>query len=92
MNTPYRVTRRVVLTGVPLLALVGLWPTGVGAQGGADWPAVEQALGKPGQLQHSHGLHEEPRLFYLHFWGKDDGPALARGLRAALDRTNSQRP
>ena len=35
---------------------------------------------------HSHMLTEEPRLFFMHFWAVDDARALARGLRAALDR------
>jgi len=38
---------------------------------------------------HNHGLDEEPRLFYMHFWANDDAQALAQGLRAALDQTNS---
>jgi hypothetical protein len=38
---------------------------------------------------HSHMLMEEPRLFFMHFWANDDAVKLARGLRAALDRTNS---
>jgi hypothetical protein len=40
---------------------------------------------------HNHGLLETPRLFYMHFWAVDDPAKLARGLRAALDRTNSQK-
>src|SRR5215208_708903 len=38
---------------------------------------------------HNHGLDDEPRLFYMHFWANDDAQALAQGLRAALDQTNS---
>src|SRR5262249_26612379 len=38
---------------------------------------------------HSHMLMEEPRLFFMHFWAHDDAVKLARGLRAALDQTNS---
>jgi hypothetical protein len=38
---------------------------------------------------HSHMLMEEPRLFFMHFWANDDAPKLAKGLRAALDQTNS---
>ena len=38
---------------------------------------------------HSHMLTESPRLFFLHFWANDDAAKLARGLRAALDKTNS---
>jgi hypothetical protein len=38
---------------------------------------------------HSHMLMEEPRLFFMHFWANDDSVKLARGLRTALDCTNS---
>jgi hypothetical protein len=41
---------------------------------------------------HNHLLEEQPRLFFLHFWAHADPAKLARGLRAALDRTNSRRP
>jgi hypothetical protein len=40
---------------------------------------------------HNHLLDEQPRLFFMHFWANDDAVKLARGLRAALDRTNSAR-
>jgi Domain of Unknown Function (DUF1259) len=36
---------------------------------------------------HSHMLDEQPRLIFLHFWANDDAIKLARGLRAALDKT-----
>jgi hypothetical protein len=36
---------------------------------------------------HSHMLTEQPRLFFMHFWANDDAMKLARGLRAALDKT-----
>ena len=36
---------------------------------------------------HSHMLDEEPRLIFMHFWANDDAIKLAKGLRAALDRT-----
>jgi hypothetical protein len=39
---------------------------------------------------HSHALDDEPRLFYMHFWANDDALKLARGIRAALDQTNSK--
>ncbi len=39
---------------------------------------------------HNHSLTDEPRIFYMHFWANDDAVKLARGLRAALDKTNSQ--
>jgi hypothetical protein len=38
---------------------------------------------------HNHMLNDEPRLFFMHFWANDDAMKLARGLRAALDKTNS---
>ena len=40
---------------------------------------------------HSHMLHDEPRLFMMHFWAVDDPEKLAKGLKAALDKTNSKR-
>jgi hypothetical protein len=40
---------------------------------------------------HSHMLSEEPRLFFMHFWANDDALKLAKGLRAALDKTNSSK-
>ena len=40
---------------------------------------------------HSHMLMEQPRLFFMHFWANDDALKLARGLRAALDKTASAR-
>jgi hypothetical protein len=38
---------------------------------------------------HSHMLDEQPRLFFMHFWAVDDAIKLAKGLRAALDKTAS---
>ncbi len=40
---------------------------------------------------HNHMLSEEPRLFFLHFWGYDEPMKLAQGLRKALDKTNSEK-
>ncbi len=40
---------------------------------------------------HSHMLTESPRLFFMHFWANDDALALAKTLRAALDRMNVKR-
>jgi hypothetical protein len=40
---------------------------------------------------HSHALNDVPRLFYMHFWAKDDAMKLARTLRSALDHTNSKK-
>jgi hypothetical protein len=38
---------------------------------------------------HSHMLTEQPRIIFLHFWANDDAIKLAKGLRAALDKTAS---
>jgi len=40
---------------------------------------------------HSHMLDEQPRLFFMHFWANDDATKLGKGLRAALDQTNSSK-
>src|SRR5437762_1937726 len=40
---------------------------------------------------HSHMLTEQPRLFFMHFWANDDALKLAKGLRAALDKTASSK-
>ncbi len=37
---------------------------------------------------HNHMLHDEPRLFMMHFWAVDEPEKLAKGLKAALDKTN----
>ncbi|MCB1883594.1 MAG: DUF1259 domain-containing protein [Geminicoccaceae bacterium] len=37
---------------------------------------------------HNHMLFEEPRLFYMHWWGVGAPQDLAAGLRAALDDMN----
>jgi hypothetical protein len=38
---------------------------------------------------HSHMLSESPRLFFLHYWANDDQARVTKGLRAALDLTNT---
>ncbi|MGC2696431.1 MAG: DUF1259 domain-containing protein [Candidatus Angelobacter sp.] len=40
---------------------------------------------------HSHMLDEQPRLFFMHFWANDDVLKLAKGLREALDQTNTSK-
>jgi hypothetical protein len=52
--------------------------------------ALESAGIAPAAL-HSHLIDEEPRIYFMHFWANDDAVKLARGLRAALDKTNSKR-
>jgi hypothetical protein len=41
---------------------------------------------------HSHLIGEEPRLYFMHFWANDDAIKLAKGLRAAIEKTNSKKP
>jgi Domain of Unknown Function (DUF1259) len=36
---------------------------------------------------HNHMLDDQPHLFFMHFWAHDDALALAKGMRAALDKT-----
>lgn len=36
---------------------------------------------------HNHMTGEQPRIMFLHFWGVGPTEALARGLKAALDKT-----
>jgi hypothetical protein len=37
---------------------------------------------------HNHMVHEQPRIFFLHYWGVGNAEQLARGLKAALERTS----
>jgi hypothetical protein len=39
---------------------------------------------------HNHMVHEQPRIFFLHYWGLGNAEQLARGLRAALDQTGKK--
>jgi hypothetical protein len=39
---------------------------------------------------HSHMLTEQPRIIFMHFWANDDAIKLAKGLRAAIDKTASK--
>ena len=52
---------------------------------------ILQDSGVEAMALHSHALNDVPRLFYLHFWANDDALKLARGLRAALDKTNAEK-
>jgi hypothetical protein len=59
---------------------------------GSEVNSVMRALRQSGievTALHSHMLTEHPRLFFMHFWANDDAVKLARGLRMALDHTNS---
>jgi Domain of Unknown Function (DUF1259) len=79
---------------------IGFQPTGGGKAAitgdfvlaGEEVNPVIQALRSNGievTALHSHMLDEQPRLFFMHFWANDDAMKLARGLRAALDKTAS---
>ena len=102
-------TRRLrhAIVGLGLIAFV-VAPSLVRAAD-PDWKAVEQALGKAGQLQPGDVLRigmprtdlavtvkgvpvKAPFALYMHFWANDDPGKLARGLKAAIDLTNSARP
>lgn len=39
---------------------------------------------------HNHMVHEEPRIFFLHYWGVGSAEKLVQGLRAALDQTGKK--
>ena len=39
---------------------------------------------------HNHMVHEQPRIFFLHYWGVGSAEQLAKGLRAALDQTGKK--
>jgi biotin operon repressor len=83
-----------------LATAIGFQPTGGGKAAitgdfvltGDEVNPVIKALRSNGievTAVHSHMLTEQPRLFFLHFWANDDALKLAKGLRAALDKTAS---
>lgn len=39
---------------------------------------------------HNHMVHEQPRIYFLHYWGVGNAEQLAKGLRAALDETGKK--
>jgi biotin operon repressor len=57
-------------------------------------PVVDtlQKYGITVEAIHNHTLTESPRTFYLHFWGVGSPASMARGVRAALGKTNSVLP
>jgi hypothetical protein len=40
---------------------------------------------------HNHMVQEDPRIFFLHYWGVGPAEKLARGLRSAIDKTNAKK-
>jgi len=58
---------------------------------GPEVPCVLNALRRNGievTALHNHLSQEEPRLFFLHFWGNGEAARLASGLKQALNETN----
>jgi hypothetical protein len=39
---------------------------------------------------HNHMVHEQPRIFFLHYWGVGNAEQLAKALKAALDQTGKK--
>lgn len=39
---------------------------------------------------HNHMVHEQPRIYFLHYWGVGNAEQLAKGLKAALDQTGKK--
>jgi len=39
---------------------------------------------------HNHMVHEQPRIFFLHYWGVGPAEQLAKALKAALDQTGKK--
>jgi hypothetical protein len=105
VNIPRRdpITQEGMAIGAPIMGgatAIGFQPTGGGkaaitgdfALTGPEVVDVVRTLRQNGidvTAIHSHMLTEEPRIVFLHFWANDDALKLARGLRAALDKTAS---
>jgi hypothetical protein len=105
VNVPRRdpITEQGMAVGAPIMGgatAINFQPTGGGkaaitgdfALVGSEVADVVRALRANGidvTAIHSHMLTEEPRIIFLHFWANDDALKLAKGLRAALDKTAS---
>lgn len=107
INVPRAETIRKGRNEVPasmgLATVMNFQPTGNGRAAitgdfvmiGSEVNKVIRALRRSGiaiTALHSHLIGETPRLYFMHFWANDDAVKLARGLRAALNETNSRRP
>jgi Domain of Unknown Function (DUF1259) len=107
VNIPRRdpITEEGMAVGTPIMGgatAINFQPTGEGKAAitgdfaliGTEVVDVVRALRSNGievTAIHSHMLTEEPRIIFLHFWANDDAVKLAKGLRAALDKTASAR-
>jgi hypothetical protein len=105
VNVPRRdpITEQGMAVGAPIMGgatAINFQPTGSGkaaitgdfALVGSEVAEVVRTLRANGidvTAIHSHMLTEEPRIIFLHFWANDDALKLAKGLRAALDKTAS---
>jgi hypothetical protein len=97
------ITEGGMAVGAPIMggaSGIGFQPTGGGKAAitgdlvliGSEVTDVVRTLRQNGidvTAIHSHMLTEQPRIIFLHFWANDDALKLARGLRAALDKTAS---
>jgi hypothetical protein len=107
INVPRRdpITEQGMSVGAPIMGgatAINFQPTGGGKAAitgdfaliGSEVNDVMGALRANGievTAIHSHMLTEEPRIIFMHFWASDDALKLAKGLRAALDKTASSR-
>jgi len=105
VNVPRRdpITEQGMSVGAPIMGgatAINFQPTGGGKAAitgdfaliGSEVGDVTRALRANGievTAIHSHMLTEEPRIIFMHFWANDDAIKLAKGLRAALDKTAS---
>jgi Domain of Unknown Function (DUF1259) len=105
INVPRRdpITEQGMAVGAPIMGgatAINFQPTGGGKAAitgdyaliGSEVTDVVRTLRSNGidvTAIHSHMLTEEPRIVFLHFWANDDAIKLAKGLRAALDKTAS---
>jgi Domain of Unknown Function (DUF1259) len=105
VNVPRRdpITEQGMAVGTPIMGgatAINFQPTGGGKAAitgdyaliGSEVSEVVKTLRANGidvTAIHSHMLTEEPRIIFLHFWANDDALKLAKGLRAALDKTAS---
>jgi hypothetical protein len=91
-----------LLPGMGVATVINFQPTGNGkAATTGDFVLVAREVNGVARALRAHGIHvtaihqhalaDSPRLFYMHFWATDDPVTLARGLRAALDLTNSSK-
>src|SRR5215510_1942204 len=107
VNVPRRdpITEHGMPVGAPIMGgatAINFQPTGGGKAAitgdyaliGSEVSDVMRSLRANGievTAIHSHMLSEEPRIIFMHFWANDDAIKLAKGLRAALDKTASAR-